>query len=212
MKITRYSKDVDILTVKVSDDPVSYAEEAGPFIVHFSKERKPVLLEILDAKDFVLESLDFMLTATMGEGVIYALDKKEPTTTATEDEFGQVYQDKAANGKYQRLYLYLRNLEEMEWPTSFRKIKAIVGFGLPESAYRHRAWWANEIGETSHTHSLAWREAGWETTEVDMKAQSVLFRRIRQASTRKDKLSEILPVRSYGAPAEGHSLRRKDIY
>ena len=63
MKIVRYSKDVDILMVKVSDEPIAYAEEAERFIVHFSNEGKPVLLEIMDAKDFVLESLEFMLTA-----------------------------------------------------------------------------------------------------------------------------------------------------
>lgn len=70
MKITRYSKDVDILMVKVSDEPIAYAEEAERFIVHFSEDGRPVLLEIMDAKDFVLEALDFMLTATMGEGVV----------------------------------------------------------------------------------------------------------------------------------------------
>ena len=56
MKITRYSKDVGILMVKVSDEPIGYAEEAERFIVHFSKEGKPVLLEILDAKDFVIRA------------------------------------------------------------------------------------------------------------------------------------------------------------
>ena len=81
MKITRYSKDVDILMVKVSDEPIAYAEEAERFIVHFSKDGRPVLLEIMDAKDFVMESLDSMLTATMDEGVVYVLDKKEHNTS-----------------------------------------------------------------------------------------------------------------------------------
>ena len=84
MNIVRYSKDVDILMVKVSDEPIAYAEEAERFIVHFSEDGRPVLLEIMDAKDFVLESLDFMLTATMGEGVVYALDGKELKAAATE--------------------------------------------------------------------------------------------------------------------------------
>ena len=84
MKIVRYSKDVDILMVKVSDEPIAYAEEAERFIVHFSNECKPVLLEIMDAKYFVLESLEFMLTATMGEGVAYAIEKKELSAATTE--------------------------------------------------------------------------------------------------------------------------------
>jgi len=120
--------------------------------------------------------------------------------------------DRAAAGKYHKLHTYLCSLAQQEWHTSFRNIEGIVGFGLPESAYRHRAWWANEMGKTSHTHSLAWREAGWETAEVDMRAQSLLFRRIRQSTARKDLLSQILPVRSVGAWPERLSLRREDIY
>ena len=84
MKITRYSKDVDILMVKVSDEPIAYAAEAERFIVHFSKDAKPVLLEIMDAKDFVMESLNSMLTATMGEGVVYVRDKKAVKALAKE--------------------------------------------------------------------------------------------------------------------------------
>ena len=57
MSKMRYSKDVDILLVRVSEEPVDYAEESGPMIIHFSKEGKPVLLEIQDARNFVLESL-----------------------------------------------------------------------------------------------------------------------------------------------------------
>ena len=212
MKITRYSKDVDILTVEVSDGPIAYAEEAGRFIVHFSEDGEPVLLEIMDAKDFVLESLDSMLTATMDEGVVYVLDKKDANASIADDEIEQIYQDRAATSKYHKLYSHLCNLAEQEWPTSFRKVEAIVGFGLPKSAYIHRAWWANEMGETSYTHSLAWRAAGWKTAEVDMKAQSLLFRRIRKLAAPKDRLSEILPVRSVGAWPEGLSLRREDIY
>lgn len=61
MKITRYSKDVDILMVKVSEEPIAYAEEAERFIVHFSKDGKPVMLEIMDAKDFVLQARNELL-------------------------------------------------------------------------------------------------------------------------------------------------------
>ena len=85
MKITRYSKDVDILMVKVSDEPIGYAEEAERFIVHFSKDGKPVLLEILEAKDFIIESLDVLLKATMTEGVMYMHDAKKIGTTTDED-------------------------------------------------------------------------------------------------------------------------------
>ena len=62
MSKMRYSKDVDILLVKVSDEPVDYAEESGQFIVHFTEDGRPVLLEIQDAKEFVLESLHTLFT------------------------------------------------------------------------------------------------------------------------------------------------------
>ena len=54
MKI-RYSRDEDILLIELSDEKVDYAEEAGPIIVHFTKDRKPVILEILDASVFIAE-------------------------------------------------------------------------------------------------------------------------------------------------------------
>ena len=64
MSKMRYSRDVDILTVNLSDDPIDYAEESGPFIVHFSDDGRPVLVEIQDAKEFVLESLHTLFTET----------------------------------------------------------------------------------------------------------------------------------------------------
>ncbi len=57
----KYSKDVDTLLVELSDEAIDHAEEAGQFIVHFSKAGEPVLLEILDARDFLLGSLSSLL-------------------------------------------------------------------------------------------------------------------------------------------------------
>ena len=39
MRKVKYSKDVDALLIELSDKPIDYAEEAGQFIVHFSKRR-----------------------------------------------------------------------------------------------------------------------------------------------------------------------------
>lgn len=57
MRKIRYSKDVDALLIELSDKPIDYAEEEGQMIIHFSIDGEPVLLEILDAKDFILNSL-----------------------------------------------------------------------------------------------------------------------------------------------------------
>jgi Protein of unknown function (DUF2283) len=50
----KYSRDVDILQVQLSDAPVDYAEEAEGVITHFSADGKPVLLEIQGAGSFSL--------------------------------------------------------------------------------------------------------------------------------------------------------------
>jgi uncharacterized protein YuzE len=61
----RYDREDDVLMIKVSDEPIDYAEQAGSIIVHFAKEGKPVLLEILEAIEFLTE-----MTKATGE-VIY---------------------------------------------------------------------------------------------------------------------------------------------
>ncbi|MFQ5762068.1 MAG: DUF2283 domain-containing protein [Candidatus Bathyarchaeia archaeon] len=54
MKVS-YSRKVDILMIQLSDEKIDFAEEMGPIIIHFTKGRKPVLLEILDASELVGE-------------------------------------------------------------------------------------------------------------------------------------------------------------
>ncbi len=48
-----YSKDVDILMVRLSDEPFDHADETDGVISHFSKEGKLVLLEIQEGKRFL---------------------------------------------------------------------------------------------------------------------------------------------------------------
>lgn len=61
MSRIRYSKDVDALIIEFSNKRIDHAEESGPFIVHFSKDGEPVLLEILDASEFLLHSLSSLV-------------------------------------------------------------------------------------------------------------------------------------------------------
>ncbi len=76
--------------------------------------------------------------------------------------------------KYRKLYAHLLSLSSQEWETTFADVEAIIGDKLPPAARTHRAWWANDV---SHTHGKAWLAAGWKTAEVDMDAQTLLFRR-----------------------------------
>ncbi len=52
----RYDKEDDVLMVWFSKKPVDYAEQEKNLIIHFSKESKPVLMEILDASEFLKET------------------------------------------------------------------------------------------------------------------------------------------------------------
>ena len=57
MRKIKYSKDVDALLVELSDKQIDYAEEEGQMFIHVSKDGEPVLPEIFDAKDFILNLL-----------------------------------------------------------------------------------------------------------------------------------------------------------
>ncbi|NIQ06070.1 MAG: DUF2283 domain-containing protein [Candidatus Korarchaeota archaeon] len=54
MKIS-YDREVDILAVHLAEGTIDYAEEAENMIIHFTNYHKPVLIEILDASDFLAE-------------------------------------------------------------------------------------------------------------------------------------------------------------
>ena len=51
----RYNRKEDILILELSKASIYHAEEAGPIIAHFSRDDKLVLLEILEASDFLAE-------------------------------------------------------------------------------------------------------------------------------------------------------------
>ncbi|CAG1005516.1 MAG: hypothetical protein MPEBLZ_03991 [Candidatus Methanoperedens nitroreducens] len=63
MKIS-YNRKNDILIYEVSEEPIDYAQEVGPIIVHFSKKGKPVLMEILDASEFLAETSKITMRAS----------------------------------------------------------------------------------------------------------------------------------------------------
>ena len=50
-----YEREKDILIVKISDDKIDHAEENDDIIIHFTEDKKPVLLEILDATEFIIK-------------------------------------------------------------------------------------------------------------------------------------------------------------
>jgi hypothetical protein len=58
---------------------------------------------------------------------------------------------------------------------AFTQLDRLVG-GLPASARRHRAWWANEASGT-HSHARSWLSVGWRVDQVDLNAGRVRFYR-----------------------------------
>ena len=60
MKV-KYSRDVDILLVWLSDESFDHAEETDGVITHFNSDGKPVLLEIQGAKEFLMSSLTSLI-------------------------------------------------------------------------------------------------------------------------------------------------------
>ena len=124
----------------------------------------------------------------------------------------QKYREMAGRGKYRALYSHLRALSAQEWRTGFSEVESVLGFTLPPSARLHRPWWANPRRASGHSHALAWTIAGWETAEVDVEAETLVFRRKGPRPAPKPSLDEIWPVHPTARWPKGLSLRREDLY
>jgi hypothetical protein len=59
---------------------------------------------------------------------------------------------------------------------SFDEIERVIRSKLPSSATHHRAWWSNN--EQNNVMTKAWKDAGFESEDVDMKGRRVAFRRV----------------------------------
>lgn len=99
-------------------------------------------------------------------------------------------------GKYEPLAEYLKHRRLDAWDAPFSDIEDILGFELPASARRHRAWWANSTNG-SHSQAKGWIAAGWwvEPAEINLRDECVRFVRAKhagrmRAGTRLDELRE----------------------
>ena len=79
-------------------------------------------------------------------------------------------------GVYEPLTRYLMSLPKDSWTTSFSEIERIIRRSLPRSAYEYRPWWGNQKSG-NHSQSKAWRDAGWETSDVDLRRHTIRFER-----------------------------------
>ena len=59
---------------------------------------------------------------------------------------------------------------------SFEEIEQVIEAELPQSAYQHKAWWANDT--VGHVQSKNWLDAGWRVSSRNISAKTVTFVRI----------------------------------
>lgn len=75
--------------------------------------------------------------------------------------------------KYEPLTRHLRTSRKDRVPMTFAELENLLGFALPNSSRRHRAWWANN--PTGHVNAQAWHEAGYQSTDVDLERERLVF-------------------------------------
>jgi CBS domain-containing protein len=82
--------------------------------------------------------------------------------------------------RYAALAIHLQNSPSSEdlVKLTFAEIEEIIGDALPQSAYKHRAWWAND--PIAHTQSQEWLNVGWRVSSVSFTTHTVSFVRIEE--------------------------------
>jgi hypothetical protein len=84
--------------------------------------------------------------------------------------------------KYEPLTEFLRRQTRAVVRMSFDEIERVIEAKLPRSATDHRAWWSNN--SENNVMTKAWKDAGFESEDVDMKSRRVSFRRVRTEASR----------------------------
>ncbi len=87
--------------------------------------------------------------------------------------------------KFQSLTEFLDDLDQENITMSFESVNDLVSGALPDSAFKHRPWWANRK-DGRGSQNLAWQSVGWETKDVNMDLDEVTFVRVPGAIAVKD--------------------------
>ena len=89
------------------------------------------------------------------------------------------------SSKYDSLATILAQKDQDMIRMTFEEVEDAIRGKLPPAALEHRAWWANS---TSHSHArLGWMKAGYQTSEVDLDKQELVF--VRAVKPLFDKLA-----------------------
>ena len=80
--------------------------------------------------------------------------------------------------KYAALHIHLNKRNGRAEILSFEDIEGIIGRSLPQSAVKHRSFWANDW-QDHHSHARSWMRAGYRVAYVDREQKVVRFERTR---------------------------------
>ncbi|MCB8945210.1 MAG: DUF4268 domain-containing protein [Ardenticatenaceae bacterium] len=143
------------------------------FCAKWLSRHQETLLQVLIPEEVeeLVEEVNEPVNIIDPEAVIDASDEEiEPI----EDEINP------ADSRYAPLAIWLQNQPAAKDSVtlSFAQISEIIGDELPESAYRHRAWWANDT--VSHVQSREWLSVDWRVASVNMTQERVKFSRIKE--------------------------------
>ena len=98
-------------------------------------------------------------------------------------------------------WLYWRfSLGDRERRLEFKHIERIIGAELPASARARRSFWANDV---AHSQARSWLSAGFMTSSVSLKYETVLFRfsrRLLETNRQNLDLALLEAIRMPGLP------------
>jgi hypothetical protein len=80
--------------------------------------------------------------------------------------------------KYAPLTKHLQAQSADRVPMTFAELEQVLGFPLPPSSRKHRAWWAND--PHGHVNAKAWRAAGYRADSVDLADARLEFVRLNE--------------------------------
>ncbi len=81
--------------------------------------------------------------------------------------------------RYDPLTQHLRQRQQAQIAMTFPDLERLLGFSLPPSARKHRAWWSNN--PSNHVQTKAWLAAGYQSQKVDLAAERLIFAKLNAA-------------------------------
>jgi hypothetical protein len=141
------------------------------------------------------------LCGERGELEAYARQLGGPVTTCGLCLAGSLIR-MSVGGKYGPLRECLARSADSRVPMTFAELEDLVG-RLPDSAYRHRAWWGNN---DASVQAQAWLDVGWQVDMVNQAAKEVVFRRAHPGHTRSARRQAAGRPTLYIDPQIGASL------